>query len=74
MPEYEPVRLTKAVIETIDAGAVLFPATRQVEILQGALGEHIGDYFSGKTEAAAFLAQAEADYLRIARERGLPGL
>jgi ABC-type glycerol-3-phosphate transport system substrate-binding protein len=74
MPEYEPVRLTRAVIDTIDAGAIFFPATRQVEILQGALAEHIGDYFSGKTEAAALLAQAEADYLRIARERGLPGL
>ena len=77
LKDYAPTRLTENVLAQIDKdngqGIVHYPASEATDLLRRALGGPIADFMEGKTPAAAALGQAEADYLRAARERGLIG-
>lgn len=75
--DYFPGRLTKDILAQIDKdngqGIVHYPASEATDLLRRALGPQITEFMEGKKAAAAALADAEADYLKAAQERGLIG-
>ena len=73
LKDYKPGRLTEALLKAVDEGMVHYPASEATDLLRRALSPQISKFMEGKITAAAALGQAEADYLRAARERGLIG-
>lgn len=69
--EYAPSRLTKDILKAIDDGIVSYPASEAIDLLRRAIGPQIVAFMEGTYSAAAALVQAEVDYLKAARERGL---
>ncbi|MDH3664243.1 MAG: extracellular solute-binding protein [Alphaproteobacteria bacterium] len=68
---YEVGPLAKGAIETMNGGAVPYPASSEMGLMHTALGNGLADYFTGNKDAAATLADIEAAYLTSAKEAGL---
>ncbi|WP_412066322.1 ABC transporter substrate-binding protein [Rhizobium sp. SYY.PMSO] len=68
---YTPTPISKGAFETAAAGAPPYPATTALGILHTALGNHIGDFLTGKKTAEQALADVEAEYKTGATEKGL---
>jgi ABC-type glycerol-3-phosphate transport system substrate-binding protein len=73
LKDYEPGKLAKELMAAIDKGIPIYPDSSATDVLHRSLGPQIGAYMRGEKTAEAALADAEADYLRAARERGVPG-
>ena len=68
---YEVGPLAQGAIETLNGGAVPYPASSEMGLMHTALGNGLSDYFTGDKDAAATLADIEAAYLTSAKEAGL---
>jgi len=68
---YEPNRLSKGAIETINKGPVPYPSSVQMGLMHSALGDNISDFFTGTKSAAETLESVEQAYLTAAKEAGL---
>lgn len=67
---YKPSRFSKGAFESAKAGAPAYPMKPQNTLLHSILGTNIGDFMSGKESAQESLADAEAAYLKAAKEKG----
>lgn len=68
---YRPGRLARGIIEAVRAGAPLYPASPELQLLQRALAPHLTDFLSGEVGAEAALAAAEKEYRNAAAERDI---
>ncbi len=68
---YTPGRLAEGAIATANAGAVPYPASKAMGLMQTALGNGVADFLTGAKDAATTLADIEADYITAATEAGL---
>lgn len=68
---YRPTEYTKAITETVMAGAPPYPMNPQSALAHAALGEHIPDFLVGKETAEKALADAADAYRAAARAEGL---
>lgn len=68
---FKPGRLAQGAIATMQAGAPAFPAASRTGLLHAALGNTIGDYFTGKSSAAQTLKAVEDKYTAAAKDAGL---
>ena len=68
---YEVGPLAQGAIETLNGGAVAYPASSEMGLMHTALGNGLSDYFNGDKDAATTLADIEAAYLTSAKEAGL---
>ena len=67
---YQPTRFSKGAFDSAKAGAPAYPMKPQNTLLHSILGDNIGDFMSGKESAQESLADAEAAYLKAAKEKG----
>jgi len=71
--DFQPGHLAKDVLAAIDAGIEPYPDSQALNLLRRALNDQIeAVVFDGRDPASA-LKRAEADYMKAARELGLPG-
>jgi multiple sugar transport system substrate-binding protein len=68
---YEPTPLSKGAFDSAEAGAPPYPASTALGILHTALGNHLGDFLTGKKTAEEALADVEAEYRTAAKEKGI---
>lgn len=68
---FEPGPLAEGAIASANGGAVPFPASTEMGLLQTALGNGLPDYLTGKKDAETTLADIEAAYTTSAKEAGL---
>ena len=68
---YQPNRLSKGAIDTINGGPVPYPSSVEMGLMHTALGDNIDDFFTGTKNAADTLAAVENAYLVSAKEAGL---
>ncbi|HIC65543.1 MAG TPA: extracellular solute-binding protein [Paracoccus sp.] len=73
IPGYEPTRLAKGAIDTLNAQppAAAYPSTTAMGLMHTALGNNVSDFLTGARDARATLAGIEADYTTSAKEAGL---
>ena len=71
IPGFEPGPLAIGAIETLNAGALPFPASAKMGLLHTAIGDGISDYLIGAKDAETTLADIEAAYATSAKEAGL---
>ncbi|WCR11509.1 extracellular solute-binding protein [Paracoccus stylophorae] len=73
VPGYEPTRLAKGAIETLNAQppARAYPSTVAMGLMHTALGNGTSDYLTGAKDAETTLADIEDAYVTSAREAGL---
>jgi len=71
---YQPGKLTKELLVAIDQGIAVYPDSEAMNILHRSLSPQIEAFIKDEKSALDALAEAEVDYLRIAKERGVPGL
>jgi ABC-type glycerol-3-phosphate transport system substrate-binding protein len=68
---YQPTAISKGAFDSAEAGAPAYPASTALGILHTALGNHLGDFLTGKKTAEEALADVEAEYKTGAKEKGL---
>lgn len=70
---YEPTRLAKGAIDTLNAQppAAAYPTTSAMGLMHTAIGNNVSDYLTGKKDAETTLADIESSYLTAAKEAGL---
>lgn len=68
---YKPTRYAAGVLATVQSGAPPYPSTPQQSLIHGAIGDHIGDFLAGKTDAMTALKAAEDAYRQAAKAKGL---
>lgn len=68
---YTPGRLAEGAIATANAGAVPYPASKAMGLMQTALGNGVADFLTGAKDAATTLTDIEAEYITAAKEAGL---
>ncbi|MFC6642716.1 hypothetical protein [Sulfitobacter profundi] len=73
VPGYEPDRLAKGAIDTLNTSPApkSYPSTSAMGLMHTAVGNNVSDYLTGATDAETTLAEIEKDYLVSAREAGL---
>ena len=71
VPGFVPGPLAIGAIETLNGGAVPFPASAKMGLLHTAIGNGVSDYLIGAKDAATTLADIEAAYTTSAKEAGL---
>lgn len=72
IPGFEPGRLSKGAIDTLQIGnSPSYPSTAEMGLLHTAIGNTISDYFTGAKSAEQTLADTEAAYVTSAKEAGL---
>jgi ABC-type glycerol-3-phosphate transport system substrate-binding protein len=67
---YKPSPKNEGVMQAMAMGAKPYPMLPYMGLLHTALGDNIADFLTGKEDAAATLADAEAAYTAAAKERG----
>lgn len=67
---YKPTQYSKAIVESVAAGAQPFPMTPQVDLSLLALGESTSNFLAGKISAQQSLDNAAAAYRRAAKDAG----
>jgi ABC-type glycerol-3-phosphate transport system substrate-binding protein len=67
---YTPGRYSKAVIDSVTAGAAMWPDQPYFSLAHAALGKAAADVLSGAKPPAQALADAEREYTQTAKERG----
>lgn len=68
---YQPTPMAQAAIASAAGGAPAYPSTTQMGLIHSAVGNNIADFLTGAESAEQALMDAEAEYLRAAREAGL---
>ena len=68
---FTPGRLAEGAIATANAGAVPYPASRAMGLMQTALGNGVADFLTGAKYVATTLTDIEAEYITAAKEAGL---
>ena len=68
---YKPDRLAQGAIDSMQAGAPPYPVSTRMALLHTAIGNNIGDFFTGKLSAEQALAAVETAYRTSASEAGL---
>ena len=71
IPGYAPGENAMGAAATAANGAVPYPASSQMGLMQTAIQNNITDFLTGRAEAATTLAAIEEDYLVSAQEAGL---
>ena len=71
IPGYTPGDNAIGAAATAQNGAVPYPASSQMGLMQTAIQNNITDYLTDRVDATATLAAIESDYLVSAREAGL---
>ncbi len=67
---YKPTRYSKGAAASAMAGAPAYPMKPQITMVHASIGANIGDFMSGKETAKESLADAEAAYIKGAKEKG----
>ena len=67
---YKPGRFSKGAAESAMGGAPSYPMKPQIPLVHAAVGNNIGDFMAGKESAQESLADAEAEYISAAKEKG----
>jgi len=67
---YEPGPFAVGVVACAQAGAPSYPMQAQISIAHTALGNHIDGFLRGTDTVAQALSEAEAAYIKLAKERG----
>ena len=68
---FESTPISQGAIDTANNGAVPYPASSAMGLMQTALGNGLSDYLTGAKDAATTLADIESAYLTAAEEQGL---
>ncbi len=71
IPGYSPGENAVGAAATAQNGAVPYPASSEMGLMQTAIQNNITDFLTDRADAAATLAAIESDYLVSAREAGL---
>ena len=71
IPGYAPGENAVGAAATAQNGAVPYPASSQMGLMQTAIQNNITDFLTDRVDAATTLAAIESDYLVSAREAGL---
>ena len=71
--DFQPGHLAKDVLAAIDAGIEPYPDSQALNLLRRALNDQIEAVVFDNRDPASALKRAEADYMKAARELGLPG-
>ena len=71
IPGFEPGPIAAGAAATAQNGALPYPASTHMGLMQQAIADNIGAFLTGGMAAEATLAQIEADYLESAREAGI---
>jgi ABC-type glycerol-3-phosphate transport system substrate-binding protein len=67
---YKLTRFSKGAAASAMGGAPSYPMKPQIPLVHAAIGANIGDFMAGKESASKSLADAEAAYIKSAREKG----
>lgn len=67
---YEPSPFAVGVVACAQAGAPSYPMQAQISIAHTALGNHIDGFLRGTDTVEQALSEAEAEYTKLAKERG----
>lgn len=73
MKDFKPGRFAKAALDAVRGGIGAYPASPANELAYQILGQWLEAAMNGSMPVARALAQAEKEYLRAAKERGLIG-
>ena len=68
---YKPGRLAVGAIATAQSGAIPYPSSAPLGLLQTELGKGVPDFLTGVKDAKTTLADIEAAYLTAAKDAGL---
>ncbi|MCS4096208.1 ABC transporter substrate-binding protein [Rhizobium sp. BK176] len=68
---YQPTPVSKGAFDSAEQGAPPYPASTALGILHTALGNHLGDFLTGRKSAEDALSDVEAEYKTAAKEKGL---
>jgi ABC-type glycerol-3-phosphate transport system substrate-binding protein len=71
VPGYSPGALAVGAAATAEKGAVAFPASTQMGLMQTALQNALPSFLTGQADAATTLKTAEEAYIAAAKEAGL---
>ncbi len=71
IPGFEPGPIAAGAAATAQNGALPYPASTHMGLMQQAIADNIGAFLTSGMAAEATLAQIEADYLESAREAGI---
>ena len=71
IPGYKPGRIAEGAIQSMQLGAPPYPVSTRMGLIHSAIGNNIADYLTGRADAPATLAKAQAAYLVSAKEAGL---
>ena len=67
---YEPSPFAVGVVACAQAGAPSYPMQAQISVAHTALGNHIDGFLRGTDTVEQALSEAEAEYTKLAKERG----
>lgn len=67
---YEPSPFAVGVVACAQGGAPSYPMLAQVSLAHTALGNHIDGFLRGTDNVRQALSEAEAEYIKLAKERG----
>lgn len=68
---YQVGRLASGTAASAEKGAPSYPMLSQQQVVHGAIGNNIGDFFAGRESAEQALADAEVAYRQAAKESGI---
>ena len=68
---YKIGKYANGVVETVENGAPAFPSSVAYTHMHNAAGKHIGAFLAGEKSAQEALRDAEADYIKIAKENSI---
>ena len=68
---FELTPISKGAADTANNGAIPYPASSAMGLMQTALGNGVSDYLTGAKDAATTLADIENAYVTAAKEQGL---
>ena len=68
---FEPTPISQGAIDTANNGAIPYPASSAMGLMQTALGNGISHFLTGAKDAATTLTHIENAYLTAAKEQGL---
>ena len=68
---FESTPISQGAIDTANNGAIPYPASSAMGLMQTALGNGLSDFLTGAKDAATTLADIENAYLTAAKEQGL---
>ena len=68
---YEPGQYAEGAFATVANGALPYPASSQMGLMQSAIANNISAFMNDEKDAATTLADIEADYVVSAKEAGL---